>query len=112
MYTTPPGIAHFNFDLKTAVRKQVNGLDIDTYFDTLANLPKTNPPTAQDARSDAQGWRRPCPWRLHRTSASFAERGLHLYRRNDEMTKQNRKGDRQSDRVRSALLSALLWWRR
>ncbi len=35
--------------MRTAVRKQVNGLDIDTYFSRLAKLMKTNPPTAQDA---------------------------------------------------------------
>ncbi len=35
--------------MKTAVRKQVNGLDIDAYFSRLAKLMKTNPPTAQDA---------------------------------------------------------------
>ena len=37
------------FDMKTAVRKQVNALDIDAYFNRLAKLMKTNPPTAQDA---------------------------------------------------------------
>ena len=35
--------------MKTAVRKQVNSLDIDSYFDQLAKLMKTNSPTAQDA---------------------------------------------------------------
>jgi hypothetical protein len=40
--------------MKTSVRKQVNDMDIDTYFDTLAVLMKTNPPTAQDAPIVAQ----------------------------------------------------------
>ena len=35
--------------MKTAVRKQVNALDIEAYFSRLAKLMKTNPPTAQDA---------------------------------------------------------------
>ena len=35
--------------MKTAVRKQVNALDIDAYFDYLARLLKTNPPKPQDA---------------------------------------------------------------
>lgn len=37
------------FDMKTAVRKQVNALDIDTYFNYLAKLLKTNPPMEADA---------------------------------------------------------------
>src|SRR5262245_16794915 len=48
-YTPPPGVVDASFDMQTAVRKQVNALDIETYFDTLAKLMKTNPPTAQDA---------------------------------------------------------------
>jgi hypothetical protein len=48
-YTPLPGVADASFDMKTAVRKQVGGLDVDTYFDTLAKLMKPNPPTAQDA---------------------------------------------------------------
>ncbi len=35
--------------MKTAVRKQVNALDIEVYFNRLAALMKANPPTAQDA---------------------------------------------------------------
>ena len=38
-----------NFDMKTAVRKQVDAMDIDAYFTRLAQLMKTNPPTAADA---------------------------------------------------------------
>ncbi len=48
-YTPPPGVVDANFDMKTGVRKQVNALDIDAYFNRLAELMKTNPPTAQDA---------------------------------------------------------------
>ena len=35
-YTPPPGVVDPGFDMKTAVRKQVNGLDIDAYFNRLA----------------------------------------------------------------------------
>jgi hypothetical protein len=48
-YTPPPGVVDPGVDMKTAVRKQVNALDIETYFDTLAELMKTNPPRAEDA---------------------------------------------------------------
>ena len=48
-YTPPPGQVDPNFDMKTAVRKQVDALDIDAYFTRLAQLMKTNPPTAADA---------------------------------------------------------------
>jgi hypothetical protein len=48
-YTPPPGVVDPGFDMKTAVRKQVNALDIEAYFTELAKLMKTNPPTAQDA---------------------------------------------------------------
>lgn len=48
-YAPPPGVVDPGFDMKMAVRKQVNALDVDAYFDTLAKLMKTNPPTAQDA---------------------------------------------------------------
>jgi hypothetical protein len=48
-YTPPRGEVDPGVDMKTAVRKQVNGLDIDSYFSRLAKLMKTNPPTAQDA---------------------------------------------------------------
>ena len=48
-YTPLPGVVDAHFDMQTAVRTQVNALDIETYFDTLAKLLKTNPPTAQDA---------------------------------------------------------------
>ena len=40
--------------MKTAVRKQVDALDINDYFNYLAKLMKTNPPTTQDAPIIAQ----------------------------------------------------------
>ncbi len=40
--------------MKTAVRKQVDGLDIDDYFNRLAQLMKTNPPSAADMPIVAQ----------------------------------------------------------
>jgi hypothetical protein len=48
-HTPPPGAVEPAFDMKTSVRKQVNTLDIDAYFNRLAQLMKTNPPTPQDA---------------------------------------------------------------
>ena len=48
-YTPPPGVVDQSVDMKTAVRKQVNEMDIDTYFESLAKLMKTNPPSARDA---------------------------------------------------------------
>jgi hypothetical protein len=48
-YTPPPGVVDPKFDMKTAVRKQVNGLDVFTYLKRLGQLMKTNPPAAQDA---------------------------------------------------------------
>lgn len=48
-YTPPQGMVDPAFDMKAAVRKQVNALDAEAYFHRLAELMKTNPPTAQDA---------------------------------------------------------------
>ena len=48
-YTPPPGAVDPGFDMQTGVRKLVNALDVDAYFGRLAELMKTNPPTAQDA---------------------------------------------------------------
>ncbi len=48
-YTPPPGLVDPGVDMKTAARKQVDGLDVDAYFERLAQLMKTNPPTAEDA---------------------------------------------------------------
>src|SRR5450631_1313569 len=48
-YAPPPGVVDPKFDMKAAVRKQVNAMDIVAYFTRLAQLMKANPPTAQDA---------------------------------------------------------------
>lgn len=48
-YTPPPGIVDPNFDMKTAVRTQVNSMDVYEYFKYLAHLLKTNPPKPEDA---------------------------------------------------------------
>jgi hypothetical protein len=48
-YAPPPGVVDPRFDMKAAVRKQVNAMDVVSYFNRLAQLMKTNPPTAQDA---------------------------------------------------------------
>jgi len=48
-WTPPRGAVDPEFDMQTGVRKQVNALGIHTYFDALATLLKTNPPSAQDA---------------------------------------------------------------
>jgi hypothetical protein len=48
-YSPPAGQVDPSFDMKTAVRKQVEALDVDAYFTRLAQLMKTNPPTEADA---------------------------------------------------------------
>ena len=48
-YAPPAATVDAGIDMKTAVRQQVNSLDIDAYFNRLAELMKTNPPTADDA---------------------------------------------------------------
>ncbi|MBP6733907.1 MAG: DUF1254 domain-containing protein [Chromatiaceae bacterium] len=53
-YTPPAGAVDPGFDMKTSVRKLVNGLNVDAYFERLAELMKTNPPTAEDAPMVAQ----------------------------------------------------------
>ena len=53
-YTPPAAVVDPAFDMKTAVRKQVNAMGIDAYFNRLAELMKTNPPGAQDAAMVAQ----------------------------------------------------------
>src|SRR5271167_1362134 len=53
-YTPPVGVVDPKVDMKTAVRKQVDALSIDDYFQYLAGLMKTNPPTAQDAPKVAE----------------------------------------------------------
>jgi hypothetical protein len=48
-YTPPDGKVDASIDMKTAVRDQVNRMDAKSYFTLLAQLMKTNPPTAADA---------------------------------------------------------------
>jgi hypothetical protein len=48
-YSPPPGPVDPNIDTKTAVRDQVNALDVAAYFNLMAQLMKDNPPTAEDA---------------------------------------------------------------
>jgi hypothetical protein len=48
-YTPLPGEVDANFDMKTSVRKQVDDMDIYTFFNYLAKLLKTNPPKVEDA---------------------------------------------------------------
>ncbi len=48
-YTPPPGKVDPSIDMKTAVRDQVNRMDAVAYFTLLAELMKTNPPSAADA---------------------------------------------------------------
>ena len=48
-YTPPPGEVDPSFDMKTAVRDQVDALSVNDFFNYLAKLMKTNPPTAEDA---------------------------------------------------------------
>ncbi|MDB6153494.1 MAG: hypothetical protein JWL90_1947 [Chthoniobacteraceae bacterium] len=48
-YVPPAGTVDPSVDAKTAVRDQVNRLDAETYFRTLAALMEKNPPTAADA---------------------------------------------------------------
>jgi hypothetical protein len=43
-----------NFDMKTAVRDQVDALGVNEYFSYLGRLMKTNPPVAEDAPIVAQ----------------------------------------------------------
>lgn len=48
-FMPPPGKVDPSIDMKTAVREQVNGLDIATYFNLLATLMIDNPQAAADA---------------------------------------------------------------
>jgi hypothetical protein len=48
-YTPPAGKVDASVDMKTAVRDQVNALDAKAYFSLLAELLKSNPPSAEDA---------------------------------------------------------------
>jgi len=53
-YTPPPGKVDPSIDMKTAVRYQVNRMDAVEYFTLLAQLMKTNPPSAADAEEIAR----------------------------------------------------------
>lgn len=48
-YAPPAGKVDLSIDMKTAVRDQVNRMDAVEYFTLLAELMKTNPPSAADA---------------------------------------------------------------
>jgi len=48
-YSPEPGKVDPAFDMKTAVRDQVNAMDAAAYFKLFAELLKTNPPAAEDA---------------------------------------------------------------
>jgi hypothetical protein len=48
-YAPLPGEVDANFDMKTAIRDQVDAMDVNTYFNCLARLMKTNAPAAEDA---------------------------------------------------------------
>jgi hypothetical protein len=53
-YTPPDGKVDPSIDTKTAVRDQVNRMDTKAYFTLLAQLMKTNRPTAADAPAVAR----------------------------------------------------------
>ena len=53
-YTPPAAEVDENFDMKTAVRKQVDDMADEQFFRYLATLLKTNPPKAEDAPIVAQ----------------------------------------------------------
>ena len=48
-YTPLPSTVDASFDMKTAVRDQVDAMSVNDYFNYLARLMKTNPPAAADA---------------------------------------------------------------
>jgi hypothetical protein len=48
-YTPPAGTVDPSVDMKAGIRDQVDAMDITTYFNYLAQLMKTNPPSADDA---------------------------------------------------------------
>jgi hypothetical protein len=53
-YTPPAGTVDPSIDMKTSTRDQVNALTSTEYFTLLAELMKTNPPTADDAEAVAR----------------------------------------------------------
>lgn len=48
-YTPAPGTVDSSIDMKTAVREQVNAMDVAIFFKLMAALMKDNPPYAADA---------------------------------------------------------------
>ena len=48
-YTPPPGLVDEKFDMKTAVRKQVDAMSTEEFFTYFARLLKDNPPKLEDA---------------------------------------------------------------
>jgi tetratricopeptide (TPR) repeat protein len=48
-YTPPAGTVDPSVDMKAGIRDQVDAMDITAYFSYLAQLMKTNPPSADDA---------------------------------------------------------------
>lgn len=48
-FIAPPALVNPRVDMKTAVRTQVNSMDISAYFNLLASLMKDNPPAKDDA---------------------------------------------------------------
>jgi hypothetical protein len=48
-YTPPKGKVDPQIDMKTPVRDQVDKMEIGAYFNLMASLMKTNPPTKEDA---------------------------------------------------------------
>jgi hypothetical protein len=53
-YTPPAGTVDASIDMKTPTRDQVNALSATEFFTLLADLMKTNPPTADDAEAVAR----------------------------------------------------------
>ncbi len=54
VYTPPSGTFDPKIDTRTPVRDQVNAMDAGTFFKTLAELMKTNPPSTEDRAIVAQ----------------------------------------------------------
>ncbi len=48
-YAPPKGVVDPTIDMKSAVRTQVNSMDIESYFKKLASLMNDNPPPTEDA---------------------------------------------------------------
>jgi hypothetical protein len=48
-YIAAPALVNPRVDMKTPIRDQVNAMDVSAYFNLLATLMKTNPPSKADA---------------------------------------------------------------